>query len=383
MRLLNFGIGALVLAFCATQLIAQSVDEQNRGASNLSEQKQTESACLQIPMREERTYRFRRLPFVFHCADKPCLRAAAGPPKWYHKLFPFLIKDDRTADDLLIERELGRPIPFGETKRSQKIRADSETKLLELQNNGRQGLAAARLERFDWRENGLDVGKADFQGFKCQTCWAFAAVDAMQISRRLIALRAGRTDFNEGLKPSVQQLVSCMSSDRENYCDVGWHGEAFSFMVNDGLPLGGRTRYEEREIKYWTCNSQTSAKALTWDFVSADPRKVSTKEEIKDAIIKYGSVAAMIHFDKCLWLYGGGTFNGENNGTGSHFVLIIGWDDRKDGGAWLVKNSFGNDWGERGFGWIKYGSNNIGESSAWVMADPREEERIARKFAAK
>ena len=56
-------------------------------------------------------------------------------------------------------------------------------------------------------------------------------------------------------------------------------------------------------------------------------------------MILYGPVVSMIHFDKCLWLYGGGTFNGENNGTGSHFVLIIGWDDKKS--AWLVKNSFG------------------------------------------
>jgi cathepsin L len=57
-------------------------------------------------------------------------------------------------------------------------------------------------------------------------------------------------------------------------------------------------------------------------------------------------------------------------------VLIIGWDDKKDGGAWLVKNSYGPRWGDDGFGWIKYGSNNIGQWAAYVVPDPAEEERM-------
>jgi len=243
-------------------------------------------------------------------------------------------------------------------------------------------LATTKLERFDWREQGLNVGSVGDQGFHCQSCWAFASVDAMQISRRLTALRAGRTDFDETLEPSVQQLISCMlPNDQKNYCEKGWHGEAFSYFVDKGLPIGGPTFYNENDSKIWTCDSPTYVKAMTWDFVSADPRKVSTVEEIKHALILYGPVVTMIHFDKCLWLYGGGTFNGANNGDGSHFVLIVGWDDKK--GAWLVKNSFGPEWGETGFGWFKYGSNRIGESSAWILADPKEEERIARESADK
>ena len=392
----------MVLVFCAARLIAQGQSDDIQFITD-AEQAKNEDACRQTPMREERTYLFRKLP------REVILRGAHGPPKWYQRLFPFLLKQNKSASVLEIEDEIGRPIPFGETKRSQKLRADSENKLAELQKNAEQnwqnwlkqnpnakkeeieaaekrirfqGLAAASLARFDWREQGLDVGAVGFQGFRCQSCWAFAAVDAMQISRRLIALRAGRSDFNETPRPSVQQLISCMMPDKkEDYCKVGWHGNAFSFLVDKGLPLGGPTRYDERDAKMWACDSETYVKALTWDFASRDPRKVSTVEEIKSALILYGPVTTMIHFDKCLWLYGGGTFNGEKNGTGSHFVLIIGWDDSKK--AWLVKNSFGMEWGEQGFGWVKYGSNRIGESTAWVMADPKEEERIAKEFPRK
>jgi C1A family cysteine protease len=43
---------------------------------------------------------------------------------------------------------------------------------------------------------------------------------------------------------------------------------------------------------------------------------------------------------------------------GGHAVLAVGYDDRlrirSDKGAFLVRNSWGNDWGESGYGWLPY-----------------------------
>ena len=64
--------------------------------------------------------------------------------------------------------------------------------------------------------------------------------------------------------------------------------------------------------------------------------------------------------------YKGGVFNEKTEGKVGHVVLLIGWDDDRQ--AWLVKNSWGEKWGEKGFGWIKYGSNNIGQFAAWIDA---------------
>ena len=81
----------------------------------------------------------------------------------------------------------------------------------------------------------------------------------------------------------------------------------------------------------------------------------------------------MISFDKCFWLYGGGVFNEEHNKNGSHLLLIIGWDNEK--GAWLVKNSYGTDWGESGFGWINTGAttSDNGQPSSFPIRKPKNE----------
>ena len=91
-----------------------------------------------------------------------------------------------------------------------------------------------------------------------------------------------------------------------------------------------------------------------------------TVAQLKKALIEHGPLVAPIIYDECLWRYRGGVFNEKNSGDVGHVVLLVGWDDAK--GAWLVKNSWGEEWGEKGFGWIKYGSNNIGMFAAWIDA---------------
>ncbi len=40
--------------------------------------------------------------------------------------------------------------------------------------------------------------------------------------------------------------------------------------------------------------------------------------------------------------------------NGGHAMCLIGYDDTKDGGAFEIMNSWGEDWGDKGFFWIKY-----------------------------
>ncbi|HRG22926.1 MAG TPA: C1 family peptidase, partial [Chitinophagaceae bacterium] len=42
-------------------------------------------------------------------------------------------------------------------------------------------------------------------------------------------------------------------------------------------------------------------------------------------------------------------------GMGGHAMCVIGYDDRKFGGAFQIMNSWGPDWGKDGVAWVKYG----------------------------
>jgi hypothetical protein len=52
----------------------------------------------------------------------------------------------------------------------------------------------------------------------------------------------------------------------------------------------------------------------------------------------------------------------------NHEILIVGWDDNR--GVWLVKNSWGQQWGDEGYINLRYGCNYIGFGASWVRALP-------------
>lgn len=273
------------------------------------------------------------------------------------------------------------------------------------------------LPKFDWRTRGLDVGAVMNQG-KCGSCWAFAAVSAFQSSWNLEQMRTGDALLREIVPensyfkrhPSVQQLLNCIGTTKGD-CTDGWHGSAFAFMVNSHVPhIPDRLVWDKDEttfIEQYTgrksiCtdplknrnvkrggihvvplegpdatprllkNSDllltASDRALAWGYVNAPFDKMPAVEQIKAALIEYGPLAMPMWADHCFSVYKSGVFNGRNNKSINHVVVLVGWDDEKK--AWLIKNSWGKNWGEEGFAWIQYESNNIGLFAAWIQPSP-------------
>ena len=134
-------------------------------------------------------------------------------------------------------------------------------------------------------------------------------------------------------------------------------------------------------------------------FISGDDSAAKTDSEkiaIKQAIMKYGAVGAsmyMIQEDKYLstdkksYCYDENKMYLEQMGwneedypflknslAANHDVVIAGWNDNysrdnfpeggvagkpTNDGAWLVRNSWGDDWGENGYFWISYEDTNF------------------------
>ncbi len=269
--------------------------------------------------------------------------------------------------------------------------------------NSRETKERRAAKSFDWSAL-LDTGAVMNQGRGCNTCWAFAATSAAALSlqknfsdslliRGYIFPDKATGELSEELAPAfntgsvmvpfVQDLLNCMPIAEKEICRAGWHGRAFDFMVygsgvpmtyGDGYPLKDESTGKETLIsleykagKKFTCQPSAGfRKAASWDYVNSPPDKLPTVEQLKTALIEHGPLVAPIVYDDCLAGYKSGVFNEQDLVRINHAVLLIGWDDEK--GAWLVKNSWGEEWGEKGFAWIKYGSNNIGMFAAWIDA---------------
>ncbi len=289
-----------------------------------------------------------------------------------------------TAEQIEIRRRRGQErIEF----KINKINADNEDRI--------------KQKSFDWRTL-LDVGAVMNQGAGCNTCWAFASTSAAVASLQKSYLETiplsnynfpneitgelssasnmfNNTGSSRSSAPFVQDLLNCMPIKKEEICQSGWHGRAFDFMVyKKGMPVAmnnGRNISERSNIlpleykagQKFACQPTGGfLKAASWDYVNSPPDKLPTVKQLKTALIEHGPLVAPIFYDECLANYRGGVFNEKDLGMINHVVLLVGWDDEKQ--AWLVKNSWGEEWGEKGFGWIKYGSNNIGVFAAWIDA---------------
>jgi cathepsin B len=92
--------------------------------------------------------------------------------------------------------------------------------------------------------------------------------------------------------------------------------------------------------------------------------RIQGEDNIKSDLTQYGSVAAMITVYEDFAAYKSGVYH---HTTGSrlagHAVSIIGWGTENGTPYWLVRNSWNEDWGEKGLFRIQRGSDECGIES--------------------
>lgn len=57
--------------------------------------------------------------------------------------------------------------------------------------------------------------------------------------------------------------------------------------------------------------------------------------------------------------------------AGGHAMCVVGYDDKKFGGAFKIMNSWGTDWGQNGFGWVRYSDFNSYVREAYALEAPK------------
>ena len=188
---------------------------------------------------------------------------------------------------------------------------------------------------WDWREHGI-VNEVQNQG-SCGGCWAFATVANLE------GIYARRNGYLP--KFSEQQLIDC--DPYNSGCDGGIMASAYEYLKGTGIQSANT--YPYIEYAGYCSYDQSQANAIVADYVSAG---TTDEEYIKEMLYTTGPLAITINAD-LLQYYTGGVLSvsiEECPYAPSHGVNLVGYGTDENGvDYWLIRNTWGPDWGEAGY----------------------------------
>ncbi|KAL6657662.1 hypothetical protein ACP70R_005442 [Stipagrostis hirtigluma subsp. patula] len=205
--------------------------------------------------------------------------------------------------------------------------------------NGSYSAAAAGAvpSSIDWRSKGA-VTPVKVQ-MTCGSCWAFATVAAIE---GLYKLKTGH------LVPlSEQEIVDCDTTPPDSGCRGGYPGVAMRWVArNGGLATASEYPYENKQGK---CR-RGKVRNHTAKIRVGEPVERNNEAALERAVARQ-PVTVIINAGG-FQFYKGGVLSGACDPRQiNHAVTVVGYgaDGKQGRKYWIVKNSWGEAWGEKGY----------------------------------
>jgi cathepsin L len=202
-------------------------------------------------------------------------------------------------------------------------------------------------DAYDWRSQGA-VNAVKDQG-QCGSCWAFSAISAQE-SQYYITAKSLQV-------LSEQNLVDCVTSC--SGCNGGMPSDAYTYVVasqGGKFSLGKDYPYTAHD---GSC--RFSAAAAVSRITGYTSVAKGSESALLDAAYNGGPAAIAIDASKTSFqLYKSGVYNEPSCSSTNldHAVVLVGWGVADAGQYWIVRNSWGANWGLQGYIWMSRNKNN-------------------------
>ncbi|KAK9885465.1 hypothetical protein WA026_010960 [Henosepilachna vigintioctopunctata] len=190
-------------------------------------------------------------------------------------------------------------------------------------------------DSIDWREKGAVNAIRNQQG--CGCCWAFSAAAAIESA---LAISSGKLR-----SLSVQNLNDCSWSERNSGCQGGWAHFAFEYVKKNGIESEEDYPYFVHDLQCKADSSKVVTKISDYVHIEA-----GNEEDLKNAIARQ-PVSVAIVANNNLRAYHSGIFSDPacNNHILNHIVVAIGYGSENGHDYYIVRNSWGEAFGENGY----------------------------------
>ena len=227
--------------------------------------------------------------------------------------------------------------------------------------------ASALPASVDWTTEGAVTPVKD-QG-QCGSCWAFSATGAMEGAWALFganALKSANALKNKVLyNLSEQELVDCSVPEGNQGCNGGLMDQAFQYVVKNGLGTDASYPY--------TATGPNACKNVSSVVTLSGFKDVPQNSEVAlmTAVVQQPVSVAVEADQSSFQFYSGGVMSSTCGTSLDHGVLLVGYGTSSTGQDYYkVKNSWGADWGEKGYILLGRGAKFGQSGQCGIQMDP-------------
>jgi len=181
---------------------------------------------------------------------------------------------------------------------------------------------------------------------QCGSCWSFSTTGSVEGINAISG--------NDLTAFSEQQLMDCSWLQGNKGCNGGLMDNAFRYLVSKGSE--SESDYPYTAQSSFVCKYDSSK--VVFKIAGYKDVRSNSVDQLESAVAQQ-PVSIAVEADEQSWqFYNGGVVSSDCGQQLDHGVLVAGYDNGSTP-YWLVKNSWGADWGEQGYIRILKSSANV------------------------